>query len=533
MTDPTNEPSDLERGVTVVDTEPEPIEQGRSLVVVIGINEYVHQQKLKNAVQDAIGLQQTLIDKLGFSAPIPPLLNEAATRGAIFSLIEDRLYEVVEENDSLIVFFAGHGQTRVRKVGEKTIETGYLIPVDATQSWSDYVEIDTFLKNLSALPARHILVILDSCHSGFALGQAVNEYRGTENYEKALNSKLSRRVITSARRDELALDSGPIAGHSLFTGTLIDGFNWGKADIDGNGLITSSELGLFVQQQVAKEAKLRRSEQTPDFGSFHLDDRGEMVISLRDQSFDKLKARAFSALQSGKFVTFKELVKQLILLKPSSPEALYLEYRLMIFEEKFERANAVINELYQLNLVEGRIPFSSNVLWELKNIFPYWTPVLKIDEIESSLDITVLKGKNKETLEFVHEQTIGEVEGYFVENGALLQICLTNTRDFPLYVFAIQINPSGFINPTSLLNPSIMLNGLIPGVAELSYLFLPEKEAGVGEIRFFTSPQRLDWFAFPPKSGAKGLLEPINGSELQNIKVRTITYSVDINCKKN
>jgi hypothetical protein len=34
--------------------EPEPVEQGRSLVVVIGIDKYTHWQTLNNAVQDAL-----------------------------------------------------------------------------------------------------------------------------------------------------------------------------------------------------------------------------------------------------------------------------------------------------------------------------------------------------------------------------------------------------------------------------------------------------------------------------------------------
>lgn len=45
-----------DRGLHVILPDHEPVEQGRSLVAVIGINEYAHWQKLKNAVQDAIGL---------------------------------------------------------------------------------------------------------------------------------------------------------------------------------------------------------------------------------------------------------------------------------------------------------------------------------------------------------------------------------------------------------------------------------------------------------------------------------------------
>jgi hypothetical protein len=286
MTDP-QETENLKRAMILEAIESEPVKQGQLLVVVIGINEYDHQPKLKNAVKDALGLQETLV-KLGFAAPIIPLLNETATRAAIFSLVEDRLYDMVEEDDSLILFFAGHGQTRVRKVRidrdrEQEIETGYLVPVDAKQSWSEYIEIDSFLKSLSALPARHILVILDSCHSGFALGQAMQSFRDTTRFETDLSNRISRKVITSARRDQLALDGGSILGHSLFTGTLIEGFNYGKADLDCNGLISSSELGLFLQQQVGQASQ---SKQTPDFGSFYLDDRGEMVISLWNQSLD-------------------------------------------------------------------------------------------------------------------------------------------------------------------------------------------------------------------------------------------------------
>lgn len=89
MNELTQETENLNRAMILEAVELEAVKQGRLLVVAIGINKYVHWQELKNAVQDAIGVQQTLIDKLGFAAPIPPLLNEAATKEAIESLIED------------------------------------------------------------------------------------------------------------------------------------------------------------------------------------------------------------------------------------------------------------------------------------------------------------------------------------------------------------------------------------------------------------------------------------------------------------
>jgi tetratricopeptide (TPR) repeat protein len=70
-------------------------------------------------------------------------------------------------------------------------------------------------------------------------------------------------------------------GHSLFTGTLIDGLKNKDADLDGDGIVTSSELGLYLQQQVGQAAQAKGSGQTPDFGEFNLDNRGQMVISYR------------------------------------------------------------------------------------------------------------------------------------------------------------------------------------------------------------------------------------------------------------
>ncbi|MBD2080628.1 caspase family protein [Leptolyngbya sp. FACHB-17] len=396
----------LKRKLTPIDSKISDVPMGRFIVVVVGINDYANWQKLKNAVQDAIGFQQALIDKLGFLAPIPPLINGAATKDAIEALIEDQLRDVLEEDDSLVLFFAGHGHTRV----EDHSETGFIVPVDARRPdskeyWSDYIRLSHWLEEIAELPARHILVILDSCHSGFALGGAAHSFRDAVRYQKDLTQRRSRKVITSAQREQPALDGGAIPGHSLFTGTLIHGFNWGEADLEGNGLITGSELGLFVQQKVAQASN---SAQTPGFGSFHLDDRGEIVFSLRNQSFEALKARAFSALQTGQFALFKDLTEQVIALKPLSPEVLYLEFRLRFFERQFDRVTEVIDQLVNLNLNQSQIPLSNNDLMKLQVWLPCWIPVFSIPESDFPLEVTVLNGSTQETLRVVEQQPLGD-----------------------------------------------------------------------------------------------------------------------------
>jgi tetratricopeptide (TPR) repeat protein len=134
-----------------------------------------------------------------------------------------------------------------------------------------------------------VLLILDACYSGFALGSSVEVLRSNyERYTDDLSKRLSRRVITSAMEDQPALDTGPIPEHSLFTGTLIEGIRDGRVDREIKGFVTSSELAVYLQITVGSASV---SRQTPDFGSFALDDRGEMILSLRGETFNKAQAR--------------------------------------------------------------------------------------------------------------------------------------------------------------------------------------------------------------------------------------------------
>lgn len=528
MTEPSNEASTLEfRTLNPVVIEPGPVKQGRSLVVVSGIDKYAHWRTLNNAVQDALGLQQTLIDKLGFTAPIAPLIDGAVTQKAIEALVEEQLRELLKEDDSLVLFFAGHGHTRI----EQESETGYIIPVDARmpdgakEHWSDYIRLNHWLEEVAELPARHILVVLDACHSGFALGSAANIYRSAERFRADINRDRSRKVITSAKRDQLALDGGPVPGHSLFTGTLINGFNWGEADIDGNGFITSSELGLYLQQKVGQASK---STQTPEFGSFYRDEQGEMVISLRNQSFDTLKARALSALQTGQFTLFKELTEQAIALKSTSAEALYLEYRLRFKEGNFQRVTEIIDALVSFDLQEALIPLSNNDLSKIQIRLPCWIPIFSIPETDFLPEVAVLTGQKKEQLQAIAVRPFGESQAYLIEPKSFCQLNIKNPTSDPLHIYMVGFDETGrFQLETLWSDEETFLNGLMPGETKSGYLFAPQGKPGLREIRLFSSSKRLRFFLFPASPDAYGAqLDTIPDENLQNIRVKIIRYSL-------
>src|SRR5215468_6152271 len=253
---------------------------GRKVIAVIGIDRYHHWQRLANAVHDATGAL-ALFRRLGFNEIAPPLLDDRATGKAIQSLVTDDLM-ALGPDDSLVLFYAGHGGTRKHRLGDDEIKTGYLIPVDASRSLdkvATWLRLDAWLHEVSLLPAKHILVVLDACHSGIALDPII-KWRDIGSWQDAplatLQARRSRRIITSALDDQVALDSGPVHGHSLFTGCLLEGLTGGIRG-DRGAVTTGSELGLYVQRRVQTYPGAR---QTPDFGTFAFDDRGEMAIPL-------------------------------------------------------------------------------------------------------------------------------------------------------------------------------------------------------------------------------------------------------------
>jgi hypothetical protein len=259
------------------------ITEGRKVVAAIGIDRYTAWPRLDNAVRDARGTLAAF-QRLGFEPIVEPLLDGAATAAAIRRLVNDDL-ATLGSSDSLVVFFAGHGHTQTRTLQTGPVRTGYLIPFDggATEDQSaSWLEIEAWLRDVSRIPARHILVILDACKSGIAL-DSLDRFRGSGSSggeRSALRRRQSRHVITSALSDQRASDSGPIAGHSLFTGWLIEAITGGLAR-GGLREVTGSEIGHYLQRQVAAATD---GDQTPDIGAFHRNDRGELVLRLADAS---------------------------------------------------------------------------------------------------------------------------------------------------------------------------------------------------------------------------------------------------------
>ena len=243
-----------------------------SWAVVIGIDDYAKWPKLQHAVHDAESVRQMLVERLGFDAAHVVLLkNGEATRNRILGTFHEQFGDgKLQRNDRLFVFYAGHGTTRQLASGR---EVGYIVPVDADpkDTAADAISMSEIQDVAESLNAKHVFFVMDACFSGLGLTRG-----GAGNYLRDNAKRTARQMLTAGGADQEVADDGP-EGHSIFTWTLLQGLA-GKADLNGDGLITATELAAYVAPAVASV-----SLQTPSFGSLPGSQGGDFVFELPAQ----------------------------------------------------------------------------------------------------------------------------------------------------------------------------------------------------------------------------------------------------------
>lgn len=244
-----------------------------SHALIIGIDQYAKWPGLHHAVADAAAIRQVLIERFAFKPEnVTTLLDGDATRTGILRALHDRLADParVKRDDRVMVFFAGHGGTRRLASGR---DVGYIVPVDASAGdlAADAISMPQLQEAAEALAAKHVLFVIDACYSGLGLtrGGAPASSRFLDDNAK----RIGRQMMTAGGADQPVADDGP-GGHSVFTWTVLQALS-GKGDLNGDGVMTGTELAAYVAPAVAAIAR-----QTPAFGSLPGSEGGEFVFQL-------------------------------------------------------------------------------------------------------------------------------------------------------------------------------------------------------------------------------------------------------------
>jgi WD40 repeat protein len=263
----------------------------RSVAIFISIDDYSNGvPTLRTPTEDARALAGVLRDQHGFDVRL--LLDTDASLEGVRTILRDLPFELSGE-DRVFLYFAGHGLALDGDDGPQ----GYLLPSDAKRDTiSSFLPMNELYEALKRLPCRHLLAILDCCFAGafrwFSTRhmELATEHLHLERFNWFVSGR-AWQAIASAAHDQKAIDvfdgeplgaRGAAGRHSPFAAALIEGL-MGDADRPGreappDGVITATELFLYLEERLAPAGDSRRNRQTPVFWPLGNHERGEFVF---------------------------------------------------------------------------------------------------------------------------------------------------------------------------------------------------------------------------------------------------------------
>jgi len=263
------------RGLNVGITD----QQGKQVVLykeshalVIGISDYTNGWPKLPGVRRDVEAVKAALEAQGFNVVVKMDLDKNAIEQAFNDFINAYGHE---PENRLLLYFAGHGDTRELAYGG---EMGYIVPADAPLPHDDETgflakAMDMQMIEVYArrIQAKHALFLFDSCFSGsiFAITRAAPEHIT----HKTANPV--RQFITSGSANEQVPDE------SVFRQQFIAALQ-GESDHNGDGYVTGSELGIFLEDTVINYS---RGAQHPQYGKIrdpHLD-KGDFVFKLPEK----------------------------------------------------------------------------------------------------------------------------------------------------------------------------------------------------------------------------------------------------------
>jgi hypothetical protein len=284
---------------------------------VIGVWEYRQHWKRLPGVETDVEEVSVALRKVGYEVERLPNPTKDALEKTLRRFLQTRGNN---PRNQLIVYYAGHGGRA--QVIENGIENAFMIPVDARQTsgtepwYFSAVPLLTLVNEIQAVPAEHVLAVLDSCFSGAVFrytfkqpdglpapglagatrGQATVGGRsgtGAARAEHAWADKFLRRparwYLAAGRHDEEVPD------RSRFRKAFVDALS-GAAPSLHPPVLTIQELSSFVEGQVDG------STHTPLFGHIGIDsaNQGQILFQLAPTLVQRV---ALSANSAGPFDT--------------------------------------------------------------------------------------------------------------------------------------------------------------------------------------------------------------------------------------
>jgi hypothetical protein len=260
-----------------------------SYALVSGVCGYTGERALQSPCRDAREVRRLLIDKLGYAPgnvlylidkPEEGEKTDGAPTAANLRLQVEKFREhfAAHEESSFFFYYSGHGgyEKGARKDFGVIQPSGFFehpeLPI-SDRGWDMQELLDGIRKGV---PSRHVMVVLDACYSGWAVGA-----KGEAQLSDSVHSLWKERaevVLTAGTKgqraweDEAEATAWQWGGHSALTAFLLQGLGASgamAADANRDKVVTDEELARFVRARVPAAVRdLKRSEQSPQFFRF-------------------------------------------------------------------------------------------------------------------------------------------------------------------------------------------------------------------------------------------------------------------------
>jgi multidrug efflux pump subunit AcrA (membrane-fusion protein) len=237
---------------------------------VIGISDYTAGwPRLRGVREDVREVRRALEDN-GFSVTLVENPDRAEFERAVREFI---VRHGRKPDNRLLFYYAGHGFTQKLGYGG---DMGYLVPRDAPDPNRDLMgfelkaismqNIETYARTIGA---KHALFVFDACFAG----SIFNVTRAIPKSIELKTAKPVRQFLTSGSADQEVPDK------SVFRIEFVRALQ-GDGALDGDGYMTASELGQYLETKVVE---YRGEQQTPQYGKLNdpLLNQGDFVFALR------------------------------------------------------------------------------------------------------------------------------------------------------------------------------------------------------------------------------------------------------------
>jgi formylglycine-generating enzyme required for sulfatase activity len=249
-----------------------------SYALVIGISDYSAGFPDLPGVLNDVQLVKEALEKQEFGVTLIQNPDDKTLKSSISYFINSH---GATENNRLLIYIAGHGQTCILPDGR---EMGYIVPANAPlpdrdktgfhQKSLSMMQVDTYARDILS---KHALFIFDACFSG----KMFNLTRSAPAAISAKTRQPVRQFLTSGSADEEVPDE------SLFRKFFITAVTSPDADANKDGYVTASELSEYIITNVINYSN---ENQHPQFGKIRDQylDKGDFVFVVKPAGADSV-----------------------------------------------------------------------------------------------------------------------------------------------------------------------------------------------------------------------------------------------------